>query len=63
MEFEFKLAVQRWLAIGAGVHETLSGGVAASTSGGASPIRVRMGLRGSGLRRGVPIDAIWVLGV
>jgi hypothetical protein len=63
VEFEIKLAVRWWLAIGAGVCETSSGGVAASTSGGASPIRIKMGLRGSGLRRGVPVDAIWVLGV
>jgi hypothetical protein len=61
--FEIKLAVQWWLSIGTGVCETSSGSVAASTSGGASPIQVRMGLRGSGLRRGVPVGAMWVLGV
>ena len=32
MEFEIKLAVQWWLAIGAGVCETSSGSVATSTS-------------------------------
>ncbi len=63
MEFEFKLVVRRWLAIGAGVRKTLSGGVVASTNGGASPIRVRMGLRRLGLRCGVPVGAMWVLGV
>jgi hypothetical protein len=63
VEFELKLAVRRWLAISAGVRKTLSGSVAASTSGGASLIRVRMGLRGSGLRSRVPVGAIWVLGV
>jgi hypothetical protein len=49
MEFEIELAVRWWLAIGAGVCETSNGSVVTSTSGGASPIRVRMGLRGSGL--------------
>ena len=38
MEFKFKLVVRRWLAIGAGVRKTLSGGVVASTSGAASLI-------------------------
>jgi hypothetical protein len=49
VEFEIELAVRWWLAIGAGVCETSNGSVVTSTSGGASPIRVRMGLRGSGL--------------
>ena len=38
MEFEIELAVRWWLSISVGVCKTSSGGVAASTSGGASLI-------------------------
>ncbi|GMY14280.1 hypothetical protein FCV25MIE_09519 [Fagus crenata] len=38
-----------------GACEASNGGVAASTNGGASPIRVKMGLRKSSLRHRVPV--------